>query len=152
MVQNKLIVGTGIYAREGWKTLDAQKRPHVDYVATIPPFPEAVKAIQWHEIEWVHGISSLYLWDAETAIKEIYRMLAPGGMLTLEQPDFRKTIVSIKWVFGDPEPQDPFHMNKWAYTPDSLSVLLTEAGFSRIDVLPARHHVPARDFRVEAYK
>jgi hypothetical protein len=81
-------------------------------------------------------------------------MLAPGGLLTLEQPDFRKIVAGAKleWIFGDPSLADPFHMNKWSYSPDSLTVLLAQSGFTCIDVLAARHHLPERDFRIEARK
>jgi predicted SAM-dependent methyltransferase len=139
-------------SREGWKTLDAMKRPHIDYVATVPPFPSEVTAQQWSEVEWIHGIACLVPWEAEEAVREIYAMLAPGGKLTIETPDFNRAKASVLWTFGDPALKYPAHMNRWSYTPESLTELLRAVGFSRMDVLPAQTHHPARDFRVEAYR
>lgn len=150
---NRLMIGPGQLRREGWKTLDADPNRGWDFVATIPPLPAAVKAIPWDEIEWIHGITSLYPWDGEQAVIEIFQVLAPGGRLTLEQPDFRQARARLEWVFGDAaEFKNPLLMNRWGYTPDSLTELLQRAGFAQIDILPARHHKPSRDFRVEAFK
>lgn len=144
---NRLMLCAGITRREGWKTLDC--KPGHDFVATIPPLPEAVKAIQWHEIEWVHGITSFRQEDGAALLREIYGVLSENGKLILEQPDFDKARDRVEWIFGQGE---PLNRNRWAYTRDSLTELLREVGFSLTVVLPAQHHVPARDFRVEAYR
>jgi predicted SAM-dependent methyltransferase len=148
---NCLMIGAGIGRREGWKTLDANPRREPDYLAMIPPLPAGVKAIVWDEIEWVHGITSLYQWDAEAVIKEIHAALAPGGKLILEQPDFSKAIARVDWIFGDPALKDPLHMNKSGWTRNSLAQLLQVAGFSKIHIMRAHYHLPERDFRIEAY-
>lgn len=152
MVPNRLIVGAGPNIREGWKTLDAVKRDQTDFVAKIPPFPDAVKAIKWDEIEWIHGVSSLYPWEAVQALREIHAMLSSDGTLILEQPNFSKLGGSVLWTFGDPQFRDPLHMNNWGYTPDSLTALLSGIGFSQIELKGARYHYPDRDFRIEARK
>lgn len=136
--------------RPGWKTLDASEGHGADFIARIPPLPEAVKTVKWDEIEWVHGITSLYPWDAVEVLKELRAVLVPGGKLILEQPDINKC-TGVLSIFGDPSLRDPLHMNHWGYTPESLMAILDEVGFSRITVLPAEHHHPERDFRVEAY-
>lgn len=149
---NRLMLCAGMTKRAGWKTLDC--KPGHDFVATIPPLPAEVKAIVWDEIEWIHGITSLYLWEARDVLPEILGCMAPGGKLILEQPDASKCdpVMLPQWLFGDPELRDPSHTNKWAYVPMGLAELLREVGFGRIEILPAQHHVPARDFRVEAYR
>jgi predicted SAM-dependent methyltransferase len=147
---NRLILCAGQTRREGWKTLDC--KPGHDFVASIPPFPEAVKAIQWDEIEWVHGITSFYPWAGEAILRECYSVLKEGGKLVLEQPDFFQAKERIEWLFGDPSLRDPEHMNKFAYSPERLVSLVRSVGFSQASVVPAQHHVPARDFRVEAYR
>jgi len=149
---NRLILGAGPQRREGWLTLDANPKLEPDIVAILPPLPPEVKAIHWDEIKWVHGITSLYPWDAEALLLELHDVLHPEGKLVLEQPDFAKARYRIEWLFGDPSPRNPLHMNKWAYTAESLSELLRSVGFSRIQVLPAEHHRPERDFRIEAYR
>lgn len=137
--------------RPGWKTLDA--KGSVDYLATIPPLPAEVKAVRWDAIELIHGIASFYPWDADKLLREIRSVLSPDGVLVLEQPDFILALQQggrVEWLFGDPEPRDPLHMVKWSYTPESLSDLLWRCGFRRVEVKPAVHHIPARDFRIEA--
>lgn len=158
---NRLILGKGIFRRDGWKTLDADPKMEPDIVATIPPLPSAVKATKWDDIEWIHGISSLYPWDAKQILADLYGVMRPGGRLTLEQPNFQKILerahvapVSevIAWAFGNAEEyRNPLLMNRWGYTPETLAAALHQAGFRKIDVLPAIHHKPERDFRIEAF-
>lgn len=146
------MLGSGIFRREDWKTLDCNSAHHPDFLAIIPPLPPAVKAVEWDEIEWIHGITSVYLWDARLILKEIVGILKLDGKLVLEQPDFNKARARQAWLFGDPSARDSRIMNRWSYTPEELFEELKAAGFSRIEILPAQHHVPARDFRVEAWK
>jgi predicted SAM-dependent methyltransferase len=153
VVQNRLIIGAGIHKREGWMTLDADPETRPDFLGSIPPFPASVKAVEWNEIEWIHGITSLYPWDARQALTELYEMLKPGGRLTLEQPDFEKAKNRVEWLFGDAESfQNPLLMNRWSYSPRTLTERLEKVGFTGIRVLPAQYHLPTRDFRIEAHK
>jgi hypothetical protein len=154
------MLGSGIFRCEGWKTLDCNPEHHPDFLATIPPLPEAVKAIQWDEIEWIHGITSLYPWEARDILRELHSVLRPpqalprceGGKLVLEQPNFTKARAMREWLFGDPSHREPRIMNRWSYTPEELFEELQAAGFSKIEILPAQHHVPGRDFRVDAWR
>lgn len=175
------MICSGPVKREGWKTLDCNPVHHPDFLAMIPPFPDEVKAIQWDEIEWIHGITSLHPWDAEQALRELHSILRPpdsqdmrehlkrhflvygsvtippiraGGKLVLEQPDLMRCdpIEHPEWIFGDLSLRNPLHMNKWAYTERSLKAVLSTAGFSRVEILPAQHHLPERDFRAEAFR
>lgn len=150
---NRLMLGAGGYRRDGWKTLDVDRRKEPDFVCELPNLTPEVKAIQWDQIEWIHGITSLTRWDAETVLVELRKILAPGGKLVLEQPNFLRAMESRRpdWLFGDPSLKNPFHMNHWSYAPEELLGMLKAAGFRRAEILPAIHHVPDRDFRVEAF-
>ncbi len=148
---NRLMIGPGQFRRDGWMRLDVNPRYEPDFIGSIPPLPQAVKAIYWNEIEWIHGVTSVYPWDAEAVLGEIPPILAVGGKLTLEQPDFIKARERVEWLFGDGSFKNPWHMNRFAYTVETLTALLYKCGFSRFDVLPAQHHLPERDFRIEAY-
>ena len=123
-----------------------------DFIATIPPLPEAVKAIQWDEVEWIHGVGSVYPWEAIEVMAELHSIMEPGGLLVLEQPDARNCDPALhpEWAFGDPSLRQPLHMNKWIYTPAALLKILDGAGFKHARMLPAQHHVLHRDFRIEA--
>lgn len=145
---NRLMLLAGQTRREGWKTLDS--KGSVDYLATIPPLPDAVKAVKWDEIELIHGINVLYPWEAEALLREIREVLTPDGLLILEQPNFTIASAEVEWTYGDPRFKDPSHMVKWGYTPQSLSMSLSACGFTRQDLKAAQHHIPARDFRIEA--
>lgn len=149
---NRLILCSGRTRKSGWKTLDANPAYQPDYLSIIPPLPTVVRSIQWDEIEWIHGITSFYPWDAAQILRELAMCMAPSGKLILEQPNARLIDVGSypEWVFGDPSLKDPLHMNKWTYTQTSLERLLRECGFSRTEIMPARYHVPERDFRIEA--
>jgi len=142
----------GNMRREGWQTLDANPKNEPDFLAYIPQLPPAVTAIVWDEIEWIHGITSFYPWEGRSLLGEVHGILSPGGKLVLEQPDFNNVIGHVEWIFGDPTYRNPLHMNKWSFTPSTLTAMLKDAGFSHIEILPAQHHVPERDFRVEAYR
>ena len=149
-MRNRLLLCAGIVRRAGWKTLDVVAG--ADYTAKIPPLPGVVHEVAWDEIELIHGVTSFYPWEAVELLKEIRYVLRDGGKLVLEQPDFDKAKVKVEWLFGDPGPKNPWHMNKWAYTPGILVEVLRDAGFSEIELHRAVYHVPERDFRVEAYK
>ncbi len=136
--------------RSGWKTLDVKGG---DYTAMIPPLPSEVMNTPWDEVELIHGITSFYPWDAHLLLRDVWRCLREGGKLVLEQPDFTKAKEKVEWLFGDGALIDPMHMNKWAYTPGTLVEALRNVGFKKdITIHPAQHHVPSRDFRLEAIK
>ena len=147
----RLLLMSGIHHPEGWVTLDANPANKPDWLADIPAFLGPLRDTVWDHIEWIHGITSLYPWDAMDALLQIRGwMIAPDGLLVLEQPDYHHAKWAIPSVFGDPEPREPLHMNRWAYTPESLAAAVRDAGFTRVEILPAQHHNPARDFRLEA--
>ena len=140
---------SGIVRRPGWLSLDAKGG---DFTAMIPPLPPGVKAIVWDEIEWIHGVGSFLPWVTERLLYEIREVLGVDGKLVLEQPNFDIAKNRVEWLFGDPKPKDTLHMNRWAYTPTTLGDLLEKVGYHSIQILPAQHHIPDRDFRVECHR
>lgn len=155
---NRLILCAGRVRRPGWKTLDADPDVGPDILAHVPPLPADVKQRQWDTIEWIHGVGTFDPWVAEVLLADLREVLAPDGILVLEQPDLREGAVAVLenpnmawWLFGDPSHRDPNMMNRWAYTPETLSNLLRKIGFSRVTVGPAQYHGRLkRDFRIEA--
>jgi len=152
---NRLMLGSGANRREGWVRLDANPVYQPDILATIPPLPRAVTRRQWNEIEWIHGIEHFYPWEAEELLPKLREVLAPGGRLVLEQPNFIHCCEAqnLRWIFGDSTFRDPLYGHRWGYTPRSLCAALKAAGFRRVLTGPVRYHnFPERDFRMEAYK
>lgn len=165
----RLLLLAGDMRRPGWKTLDANPVCGPDILRTLPPL--AVEAGSCEEIELCHGIGHFFKWEAEALLHEIYLALAPGGMLTLEQPNLMyaaRVLVGLEdpipgtvpgqcdmWpLYGDPNHKDQLHGIKWGWTPETLTDALVVAGFKRewVRGAEARYHLPVRDFRLEAVK
>ncbi len=136
---NKLMLLAGGIKREGWKTLDCNPDCRADIVATIPPLPEEVTSCKWDEVECIHGVNVIYPWETEAILSELFKVMAPDGLLVLEQPDIDKAIrrymddrTLLRMVFGDPSTRDVPGMVRWGYTPDSLKDLVGRCGFTRV--------------------
>lgn len=176
---NKLMIGGGElsdqYRQQGWTVLDGEPSTNPDILAILPPLPQFDH--EWDVIQAVHTIEHFYYEDARQLIGEIYRSLAPGGLLVLEQANLEwiaKAIlgqvelptVRYPWMAGEtkwlmewalyPQPKqiqgNGLQHHKYMYTPRSLSSLVADCGFSDIKILPSTSHVPERDFRLEAIK
>lgn len=155
---NRLMLCAGAGRRQGWVTLDSNPDHKPNLLASIPPLPVSVTCEKWDEVELVHGITSFYPWQAYDLLCEIRDVLTPKGKVILEQPDLNYVADaiasgtgSVEWLFGDPKFLNPQHMNKWAYSPDSLCKLLESVGFAHVARLQALYHNPIRDFRMEAW-
>ena len=149
-----LAIGYGEVHRPGWTTLDAHDG---DIVAVLPPLPVEVMDEKWDVIEWIHGPASLYPWDAEALFPQLRDALSDDGVLIMETPNaaiaasaMSGDASKMRWVYGDPLAREPYIMNRWGYTPKTLTDALKDAGFTRIQLKEAIHHYPPRDFRIEA--
>lgn len=167
----KLLLCCGPTRPPGYVRLDVNPEHKPDILAAIPPLPAEVHAHAWDVVELIHGIEHFWLWDAVPLLKDIHKVLRPGGTLVLEQPNieaaarvllgltppqYKGTLESAMWpLYGDPAHRDVGYMHRWGYTPVTLPALLREvATWSSITVLPQVYHAYAkgRDFRVEAVK
>lgn len=169
----KLQVGSGdntsLLRRDGWVTLDADSGSGAEYIADVPPFPEAIRSQCWQRIEAIHVIEHLFLWRAKELLRASYEILEPGGLLILEAPDILKAAeyllgirskdpqhASIFYdmyaIYGDQGRCKPEYQHRWGWTPQTLSDACHEVGFERVEAKPAQFHWPWRDFRVEAIR
>jgi SAM-dependent methyltransferase len=164
----KLSIGCGNRRLEGYTGVDAVQRDAVDIVAPATKIPLADGVAD--EVLAVHLIEHLLPWHVPDALAEWFRLLKPGGLLVMEQPDFLKSCRNIAegikgrkhpdqlgmWgCYGDPRDKDEFMMHRWGYWFDSLKPLVDAAGFIGAVEKETFYHRPGRgvrDFRLEAFK
>jgi SAM-dependent methyltransferase len=164
----KLHVGCGSDLKPGYVNID-EFNPKADVKMPLQKldYPDgSLDAVEGYMV-----IEHLDPQDAVAFVRNVHRMLAPGGRLILECPDLEK-VSRLALVFADDteymrkgafglrgffgEPTD--HMvtgdyHKWGYTPASALRLLREGGFSKCSVSDAYSHCyPLRDLRMEAVK
>ena len=104
------------------------------------------------EFSAVVGIETFFFWDEPVkSLKEIYRVLAPGGRLVIEMA-FNKDD-------GLDHSKHVKQMNLKLYTADEMTKILNEAGFSGVVVtyfkgfwLPLKGHVFPKGMIVKAIK
>jgi Methyltransferase domain len=152
-----------------------------EYVNVDPWNPRADRQVAMQDLDYPDGsveliegamvLEHLTLTDARRFARRAHQMLAPGGRLVLEVPDLEKVSRLVLVFASDPEylEQGAFglrgffgeptsHMttgdyHKWGYTPGTARRLLTEAGFSEIEISDGLSHgYPLRDMRIEAVK
>lgn len=164
MTLNRLEIGCR-GRRAGWTTVDCDGSPTIK--APICPLPDQLRETQWDVIQLIHVFEHFYVWDARQFLRDALAIMRPGGQLLMEMPNleyvakaFLGQVEGVNgqrnhglWaMYGDPSKSDPAYGHKWGWTPDSLYKELIAAGFESAVVEPARSHIPARDFRMVAYK
>lgn len=115
------------------------------------------------EILAVHIIEHFHLWEVGAVLNEWKRVLKPNGVLILECPDLNKILfwftkipivpsLTIIGLYGDQRFKAPSMNHHWAWTPDTLSLMLKEAGFRELQCKAPEFHIPCRDMRIEGIK
>ncbi len=147
------------YGQDGWFRVDSDAGSEPDLVATVPPIPDAVKAMgPWDMVALIHGIEHFEWWDAVELLKDINGILAPEGNLILEQPNLETCLghlddpAYLGGIYGDVTRKEPAMRHRFGYTPNLLGAFLTRAGFSQVHVERAVFHRPERDFRMVAVR
>ncbi len=171
MFKEKLLLCAGRSRHPELFTVDMEPQFEPDLVATLPAFKLGkIRPEPWQQVSLIHGIEHFTAREAQELVTDIFSVLANGGKLILEQPNLEsaaKALLGMEsytghweqdclWaIYGDPS-QDRFPGmgHKFGYTPAMLTQLLMVCGFKKenIQVLPAKAHVPGRDFRIEATK
>lgn len=127
---------------DGWKILNIQPGPNVDFVGDCKNL-EQFADNTCHEIYASHVFEHLsYVGELVDTLKEIHRILAPGGTLKISVPDFEllcrmfthpslngeQRFFVMNMVFGGQ--QDPWDFHKVGLSWEFLSSYLQQAGFS----------------------
>jgi predicted SAM-dependent methyltransferase len=90
--------GCGANTPAGWVNSDARRGPGVDLVCDIRdglPVPDA----SFDYAVSIHALQDLPYFDVVPALRELRRVLAPGGVLRLALPDLDRAIQA--YVRGD---------------------------------------------------
>jgi predicted SAM-dependent methyltransferase len=156
----RLNLGAGNKRMEGWLAVGLEEQHEVRCDIRSIPLPDACA----DEALACHVVEHLTPWDVVPALKEWLRLLKPGAMLALELPDLFKCCRAVLagkgprdglWgLYGEPLREDELMLHRWAYSPESLSTLLREAGFVKIKLRAPQFHAQRidRDMRIEARK
>lgn len=86
MALNKLNLGCGNDIRDGWVNLDATKLPGVDMVHNVEKLPLPFKKEEFDEILCQDILE--HVADYVPLLKELHRILKPGGQLKIRVPHF----------------------------------------------------------------
>ena len=169
----KLNLGCGDKILPGYINVDTaseRKSKKPDLIADIRDL-KTIKTAIADEILAVHVIEHFYYWEVIPLLSSWKRILKPGVKIILEcpnllyacqmivdnpqrasQPD-KNGQMSMWPLYGDPSWKDPLMCHKWAYTPDSLKAVLTQAGFIGVMQEPAVYKLrEPRDMRITGVK
>lgn len=152
----KLNVGdkdfSGIYTEGGWLTIDVSPRSRDSHRDKFMVMSVLEMPSNWtdcyEEIHMIHCLEHINRNFRQQVVKEIYRVLAPGGIIYIEVPDFEKTIAFLHDAFirGDEKVQHnlttsiygkqrfPGDQHCWGYTRHTLGDLFIEAGFKSFQI------------------
>lgn len=127
---------------EGWKILNVQDGPEVDFTGDISRLAQFADA-SIQEIYASHIFEHLsYVNELLDNLKQVHRVLVPGGMFRISVPDFEilcrlflhpglnveQRFFVMNMVFGGQ--QDPHDFHKVGLTYEFLASYLQQAGFS----------------------
>jgi predicted SAM-dependent methyltransferase len=115
------------------------------------------------EIMLIHVFEHLYTWEGILAVKEWYRIMKPGGVLTIEVPCMNKILelfaeknrdpyMTFFGIFGEQAFEEKEMVHKWCYSKNQLMSVFKEAGFKNVEVSDPVYHKVRRDMRVTGEK
>lgn len=156
----RLNIGAGSKVHEGWISVGLEEHHEIQADVRSLPLPDACA----DEAMAIHVLEHLQRWDAPGALAEWLRVLKPGGLLVIEQPELVRCCrgvltnpsprAGILGLFGDPTGKDELMMHKWCWAEAELKAELKAVGFRKVRSAAPQHHGRRnyRDMRIEAWK
>jgi predicted SAM-dependent methyltransferase len=155
----RLQLACGSHALPGFINIDWRETTATDLLCDIRRLPFPAGSVT--EIQCYHALEHFNRKEAERAVEHWASLLAPGGKLVLEVPDFAglakrylkdRAPMWLDHVFGYGRFVGDLH--KWGYTAESLRVLLEGAGLVDVITPPAQdyHSQTSPCLRVEGAK
>lgn len=156
----RLNIGAGRKNFDGFLSVGLED--HHDIKTDIRSLPLPDNSVD--EAMAIHVVEHINRWEVLDMLKDWLRVLKPGALLVIEQPELLRCCKAIlkghadqegMWgLFGDPGHRDELMMHRWGYRESEMHQILRDAGFSRTEsALPRYHGRRAhRDMRIEAWK
>jgi predicted SAM-dependent methyltransferase len=138
----KLHIG-GEIAKDGWKNLNIQPKPFVDYIGDISNLNQFENEV-FDEIYASHVFEHVKQEDIQATLLGLSRILKHNGLIHLSVPDmdelcklylskvlnFEQRWHVMRMIFGGQIDSFDFHYVGWNY--ESLSTFLFNAGFTQV--------------------
>ena len=114
---------------------------HPTVTAIEGSIPDVLPAIEPASFDVTLCLSVLeHLWDPETALRELRRVTAPGGVVLVNVPTWRgKRALELSAFRLGLSPADEIDDHKWYFDPRELWLLLVRAGYRPSEIRCHRH-------------
>lgn len=140
----RLVICAGERLKKGWIHHDIQDLPNIDICCEFFDLPKYMEPASVVEAEFTHALEHFPMADSVAVLHTIWRLLAPGGRLYVEVPNFHwhaQEILSdptnrqiVEYAYGGQLNKYDFHFN--GFTPEILREDLEEAGFNVESLTP----------------
>jgi SAM-dependent methyltransferase len=155
----KLNLGCGYAYRPGYINIDKHERSVADVFADVGDLPFESNSVG--TIEAIQILEHFDLVHCKYVLSEWFRVLKPGGTLSIETPDLKTSLkrltsskkadraAAVQWLYGI---DSPGLQHKGGFTHELLEEILVDIGYGDIRKRPARTHTYAPGMRLECRK
>ncbi len=169
-VSIKINLGCGAEYKNDWLNIDSDFNVKADIHADFLNLKELFAASSIDEVEMIHSLGYLNLWEARELLQQVHTILKPGAKFILEVPNSEKAISKIMQGCSDLtsyiDGVSAFHASRngqlerrenykpysFSWTPEHLKQELEKSGFKNVSILPPQTHSEWRDMRIECVK
>lgn len=165
----RLNVGCGGRRVRDYIGIDIVQTPATDLVGPIDSLPYDDNTVT--EILAIHVLEHIHIQEVPKVLFEWYRVLIPGGQLSIEVPDLQEAARNIledpftpclpgkpggdavRQIYGERLHPNPYMAHQWGYTPQTLSHILRKNGYCSIEQQkPIYKRKVPRGMRIVSYK